>query len=262
MHQKHPPAKTAERVADDVGSAASKGATIKVANNKTNLRIPVRQHICTSVRFATFLGMRSRAHLHEAEAVSEFVPVSIVDQLNFREMFGRDAPVEVDLGCGEGTFLVALAAQNPDRNFLGIERLLGRVRSVCRKITRSNLENVRILRMESSYAVAHLVPAKAISVFHVLFPDPWPKRRHHRRRLFTTEFLSAIDRALEWDGLLHLATDDANYFRSIYKLVTTKPSFSVSAQATDFPMTAFEQKLAVNEAPIQRLLLRKVSPVI
>src|SRR6266576_1086977 len=107
--------------------------------------------------------MRSRAHLHQREPAIEFVPVSIVEQLNFREIFGRDAPIEVDLGCGDATFLVAMAAQNPDRNFLGIERLLGRVRVACRKIARSNLENVRILRLESSYAVAHLLPAGAIS---------------------------------------------------------------------------------------------------
>jgi len=206
--------------------------------------------------------MRSRAHLHEAEAASEFVPASIVEQLNFRAIFGRDAPVEVDLGCGDGTFLVALAAQNPDRNFLGTERLLGRVRSVCRRIARLNLENVRVIRMESSYAVARLLPPSAISAFHVLFPDPWPKRRHHRRRLFTTEFLDAIDCSLERNGLLHLATDDTDYFRSIYKMITIKPSFSISeGEAIEFPMTAFEQKLAVNGAPIQRLLLRKVSPV-
>lgn len=205
--------------------------------------------------------MRSRAYLHQSEAAIEFVPVSIVEQLNFREIFGRDAPVEVDLGCGDGTFLVAMAAQNPDRNFLGIERLLGRVRVACRKIARSNFENVRLLRLESSYVVAHLLPAGAISGFHVLFPDPWPKRRHNRRRLFTAEFLGAIDCALEPSGLLHLATDDADYFRSIYKMITTKSSFSISEEATEFPMTAFEQKLAGNGAAIHRLLLRKVSPV-
>jgi tRNA G46 methylase TrmB len=80
--------------------------------------------------------------------------------------------------------------------------------------------------------------------------------------LFTTEFLDAIDCALEPNGLLHVATDDADYCRSIYKMIAIKPSFSVSEEeAIEFPMTAFEQKLAVNGAPIQRLLLRKVSPV-
>jgi len=261
MHQKQPPAKIAVRVADGAGSARTGCATMKAANNKANFRIPVRQPICRNVRFVTLLRMRGRAHLHQNKAAIEFVPDSIVEQLNFREIFGHDAPVEVDLGCGDGTFLAAMAEQNPDRNFLGIERLRGRVGSVCRKIARSNLENVRILRMENSYAVAQLLPASAISAFHVLFPDPWPKRRHHRRRLFSAEFFDAIDRALEWNGLLHLATDDADYFRSIYKMITTKPSFSISKEPIEFPMTAFEQKLAANGAPIQRLLLRKVSPV-
>ena len=205
--------------------------------------------------------MRNHAHLHQSEAAIEFVPVSIVEQLNFREIFGRDAPIEVDLGCGDATFLVAMAAQNPDRNFLGIERLLGRVRVACRKIARSNLENIRILRLESAYAVAHLLPAAAISRFHVLFPDPWPKRRHQRRRLFTAEFLDAIDYALEPRGLLHLATDDADYFRSIHRIITVKSSVSISEEASDFPITAFERKLAGKGAAIQRLLLRKVSPV-
>ena len=214
-----------------------------------------------NVRFVALLRMGGRAYLQQDEAAIEFVPGSIVEQLNFREIFGQDAPVEVDLGCGDGTFLVAMGAQNPDRNFLGIERLLGRVRGVCRTIARSHLGNVRILQMENSYAVAHLLPASTISAFHVLFPDPWPKRRHHRRRLFTIEFFDAIDRALEWNGLLHLATDDADYFRSICEMIRTKPSFSIFEEATKFPMTAFEQKLAVNGAPIQRLLLRKVSPV-
>jgi len=205
--------------------------------------------------------MRGRAHLCDAEAAMQFVPTSIVDQLNFREIFGRDAPVEIDLGCGDGTFLVAIAAQNPDHNFLGIERLLGRVRTVCRSIARSNLENVRILRMESSYAVAHLLPAIAISALHMLFPDPWPKRRHHRRRLFTAEFLGAIDRVLEPHGLFHVATDDVDYFRAIQSVITTNSSFSVSEEAIHFPATTFEEKLTASGAPIQRLLLRKVSPV-
>ena len=115
--------------------------------------------------------------------------------------------------------------------------------------------------MESSYAVTHLLPANAISALHMLFPDPWPKRRHHRRRLFTAEFLGAIDRVLERHGLFHVATDDTGYFRAIQSVITTNPSFSISEEAIQFPATAFEEKLTASVAPIQRLLLRKVSPV-
>src|ERR1700742_4255009 len=86
----------------------------------------------------------------------EFVPESYFQALDLEPVFPRRAPLEVDLGCGDGSFLVALAKQNPQRNFLGFERLVGRVRSATRKIAHENLDNARVLRIESSYAVAYL----------------------------------------------------------------------------------------------------------
>jgi tRNA (guanine-N7-)-methyltransferase len=104
---------------------------------------------------------------------------SFVDRLDIEKVFGRSAPLQVDLGCGDGSFLCALAQRNPDQNFLGIERLLGRIRSAARKA--AMVGNVRLLRMESSYAVRYLLPAGLVETFYLLFPDPWPKRRHWRR---------------------------------------------------------------------------------
>ncbi|HEY2103320.1 MAG TPA: tRNA (guanosine(46)-N7)-methyltransferase TrmB [Chthoniobacterales bacterium] len=190
----------------------------------------------------------------------EFVPSSIVDPINFFEIFNRDAPVEIDLGCGDGTFLAARAATNPERNFLGIERLIGRVRAGCRKTTRLHLENVRILRMESSYAIAHLMRAESVSAVHLLFPDPWPKRRHQRRRLFTTEFTGAVHRALEIGGLFHVATDHAPYFQMIQKMIPID-LFSAVEDPLQFPLSRFEQNFTERQMPIYRLLLRKISPV-
>src|SRR6185295_6791385 len=86
----------------------------------------------------------------------ELVPENYFQPLELASVFPRSAPVEVDLGCGDGSFLVALAKRNPEHNFLGLERLLGRSRSACRKITHEGVTNVRVLRIESSYAVAHL----------------------------------------------------------------------------------------------------------
>ena len=123
--------------------------------------------------------------------VAEYVPENYFQVLDLKSVFPRCAPIEVDLGCGDGSFLVALAKQNPQRNFLGLERLLGRVRSACRKIACGNLGNARVLRIESSYAVEYLLPPNSVSVFYLLFPDPWPKRRHQRRRLVTEEFLES-----------------------------------------------------------------------
>src|SRR5947208_16346355 len=145
--------------------------------------------------------MRSRAKLHTDDAGDVLVPKSLTIALEFDKVFSRFAPVEIDLGCGDGAFLAALAQENPAHNFLGIERLLGRVRNVCRKVARLDLKNARILRMESTYAVANLLPAGSVTAFYLLFPDPWPKRRHHRRRAFTREFLFSIHRALVAGGL-------------------------------------------------------------
>jgi tRNA (guanine-N7-)-methyltransferase len=205
--------------------------------------------------------MRGRAKLHIDEAVVEYMPKSLTSVLEFDRIFSHLAPVEIDLGCGDGTFLAALARENPAHNFLGIERLLGRVRSVCRKVARLELQNARVLRMESTYAVANFLPADSVTAFHLLFPDPWPKRRHHRRRAFTREFLLAIHRALIAGGLFHVATDHADYFRQIERVIAANDIFAISREQNDFPSTSFEQKYVARGLPIHRLLLRKVSPV-
>jgi tRNA (guanine-N7-)-methyltransferase len=204
--------------------------------------------------------MRGRAKLQTDEAAVEYVSKSLTSALEFDKIFSRLAPVEIDLGCGDGTFLTALARENPAHNFLGIERLLGRVRSVCHKVARLELKNARMLRMESTYAVTNLLPAGSVTTFHLLFPDPWPKRRHHRRRAFTREFLLAILRALIAGGLFHVATDHADYFRQIEKVIAATDIFAISREPNDFPSSSFEQKYLARGLSIHRLLLRKVSP--
>lgn len=206
------------------------------------------------------LFMRGRTELHAEEASVEYIPKSLTARLNFDEIFGRRAPVEIDLGCGDGTFLTTLAAADPEHNFLGIERLLGRVRKVCRKVGREHLKNAHVLRVEAVYAVKHLVPAGTVTAFHLLFPDPWPKRRHHGRRAFTPEFLFSIHRALVAGGLFHIATDHADYFRQIENVIAATNTFAVSTEQYDFPATTFEKKFLIGGRLIQRVLLRKLSP--
>ena len=205
--------------------------------------------------------MRGRAELREEEALVEFFPKSLTEPLNWGEIFRCGAPIEIDLGCGDGAFLIAMARANPERNFLGIERLLGRVRKVCRKVAGKDLKNARVLRLEVAHAVSNLLPADSIAAFHLLFPDPWPKRRHHRRRAVTKEFLSCIHCALIGGGLFHIATDHADYFHQIQRVIAATHIFVVSAEQQDFPLTTFEQKFLSRGLSIQRLLLRKASLV-
>ena len=192
---------------------------------------------------------------------AEIIPANYFAPLSFDAIYGNRAPLEVDLGCGDGLFLASAAAANPARNFLGIERMPGRVRSAIRKIEVGGLSNARILEIELSYAVRHLLPPGSVAVFHLMFPDPWPKRRHSPRRIVTDDFLAALHRALARDGLVRIATDDNDYFREIERLAARSPRF-ITMTDCDGPVSpsTFEKRFRQDGLEIHRLVLRKVSP--
>ena len=184
---------------------------------------------------------------------------SLTEPLELEKIFGRKAPVHVDLGCGDGSFLCALAQRMPHKDFLGIERLLTRIRASARKA--STLDNVRLLRIESSYAVRYLLPVGSIERFYLLFPDPWPKRRHHRRRIMRPDFLKSIHAALQRDGGFYIATDDADYFDLINEMAQSHDGFATSNGAVDLPLSRFGRLFQQKGATIHSLELRKLSPV-
>ena len=195
-------------------------------------------------------------------AVIEPVPELQVARLDVAELFGRSAPLHVDLGCGDGSFLCAMAQQFPKRNFLGIERLTKRVEKVRHKADK--IENVRVLRADTLFAVRYLLPESSVETFYLLFPDPWPKRRHQFRRIFTRDFLDAIAVALERHGVLRVMTDQPDYFHQIERLSRAHVQFQTMPQSPEdfvFPVTKFERKFRDRGVPIYRLTLRKVSPV-
>jgi tRNA (guanine-N7-)-methyltransferase len=181
---------------------------------------------------------------------------SLTDRLNLEEIFGRNAPLHVDLGCGDGSFLCALAQRMPGKNFLGIERLLNRVRTSGRKAV--TLHNVRLLRMESSYAVRYLLPAESVETFYLLFPDPWPKRRHHRRRIVTPDFLNSLHVALKKHGVIYIATDHVDYFRKIKEIAESNPGFSIGGADVELPQSKFRVIFREKGAQIHWLALRKL----
>lgn len=147
-----------------------------------------------------------------AAELGELVPEDYFRRLVPTELFTGCSPLEVDLGCGDGSFALEMARQFPERNFLAVERLLGRVRKVCRRATKAKLENLRVLRLEARYTVEWLLPHASVSRLHLLFPDPWPKAKHHRRRLVQQEFLSALDTTLVPGGEFLFKTDHEEYF--------------------------------------------------
>lgn len=166
-------------------------------------------------------GTRNTAHMTEQALnilprpamAGELVPAEYFRQFGIDEIRCGERPLEVDLGCGDGSFLLEMARNYPEREFLGVERLLGRVRKVCKKITRQEIANARVLRLDSKYVVEWLLPEASISRVHLLCPDPWPKMRHHRRRLVQVEFLDAVRRALVPGGEFLFMTDHEEYFQ-------------------------------------------------
>jgi tRNA (guanine-N7-)-methyltransferase len=195
--------------------------------------------------------------------------------LDLSKLFGRTAPAQVDLGCGDGSFLARLADLYPTKNFLGIERLAYRAAQASRKA--AHVQNMRVLRMDTFHSLELLLPPQSIEAFYLLFPDPWPKRRHHRRRIVTTHFLNSIHRALDANGTLRIATDHLDYFQHIQRLVhisTALPGGLDGLKPSNFgrfemvdpgeinlPPTKFEMRFRAQNLPIYRLSLRKISPV-
>ncbi|MEO5719562.1 MAG: tRNA (guanosine(46)-N7)-methyltransferase TrmB [Chthoniobacterales bacterium] len=189
----------------------------------------------------------------------EIIPVDYFSPLAPGRIFSRSAPLEVDIGCGDGAFVVAQAERFPERNYLGLEKLAGRVWRACKKASRLSLTNVRFLRIDSSYAIQYLLPPASAEMVHLLFPDPWPKSKHRRRRMVTPEFLVQVHRLLVPNGRLRIVTDQQKYFEAIRALIAPEIFIeAVPAPEEEFPITTFEKHFLADGVAIHRLLLRKV----
>ncbi len=192
----------------------------------------------------------------------EYLPEDYLGPLQIDLLFPENAPgapLEIDLGCGDGAFLAALATRFSERNFLGVERLLGRVRKASRRAARAGLKNFRLLRIESHYFLRYLLSPGSASVLHIMFPDPWPKRRHQSRRLLQAEFLDAAHAALTDGGELRFTTDDLPYYTHALDVAAAHAGFAREPwdPGSKYPQTAFERAFRAKGQPIYRLLLRK-----
>jgi tRNA (guanine-N7-)-methyltransferase len=150
---------------------------------------------------------------------------SIVQRIALPKVFANAQPLEVELGSGDGSFLVERAKRTPGQNFIGIERLLGRIRKMERKARRAGLENLRGIRIESAYFLEHLLPPQSTTALHIYFPDPWPKRKHRRHRLINERFPALALAALAPGGTVYLRTDDQDYFSQMEEVFAAAPGF-------------------------------------
>ena len=190
----------------------------------------------------------------------EFVPAEYFRRMERGEILRPGRPLEIDLGCGDGRFLLEMAARYPERDFLGVERLLGRVRKVCKNIGKRGLENARVLRLESRYTAEWLLPLGSVCRLDLLCPEPWPKLRHHRRRLIQEEFLQAIWDLLEPGGEFLFKTDHPEYFDWAQEKVSAFGKFERLDWPEDaffYPKTDFQLLWESQGKSLQGLRLRK-----
>ena len=236
----------------------------RLRTSKRNRQDPVRScallhAVCDEAYDAPMEAGSAAETKQPPEDILGIFPTTILEQLSLPALFGNDHPVEVDLGSGPGSFLVEAAERFSERNFLGVERLLGRVRKTCRKAWHRGIRNLRVLRLEIDYTVRYLIPSNSIARFHLYFPDPWPKRRHVGRRIADAEFFEALWGALINSGEVWIKTDHHEYFEQIERLLARTEHRFVPTEWSDepYPVTDFEAEFLERNLRIYRLRLRK-----
>lgn len=175
-------------------------------------------------------------------------------------LFGRPAPVEMEIGTGKGRFLLESAAAHPDRSWLGLEIEPEYCALVRLRAARQGLSNVRIEPLDGREFVIRRVPPRTLAALHVYFPDPWPKKRHHKRRLVTPAFAAAAARALAPGGLMRIASDHAGYWDVIEEVLGHEPLLErlTEEEAGSWTCgTNYERKFAASGRPVFKAVFRR-----
>jgi tRNA (guanine-N7-)-methyltransferase len=205
-----------------------------------------------------------------ARTLKEYPTVSLKvedldGRIDFVRIFGRSGPVHIEIGTGKGTFLLKQAGAHPGYNFLGIEWARKYHRYAVDRIGRWDLTNVRIIRTDAAVFLADFIPDSSVDFFHVYFPDPWPKKRHHKRRLFCPVNFEHLIRCLKTGGQLNIATDHEDYFQVIQELINNEKKRlrethflpTAGADTGEWVGTNFERKYLKDQRPIYTIAVKK-----
>lgn len=179
-------------------------------------------------------------------------------------MFGRTAPLEVEIGSGKARFLIAAARACPEADFLGVERALAYYR-ICRdRLERLSVPNAFMVRADARIFVTGSLAPGSVRAFHVYFPDPWPKKRQKKRRLLDGVFLETLASRLEPGGILRIATDHPDYGAGLGSLIATVPAFEALPwdALPPPPPTNYALKYEAEGRPIWRFLARRAAPAL
>ena len=192
-------------------------------------------------------------------------PENLRGRIDFVQVFGRAGPVHIEIGTGKATFLLNEAQAQPGVNFVGIERANKYYRYAVDRVGRWGLTNVRIIRTDAAAFLADFVPDNSVDCFHIYFPDPWPKRRHHKRRFLSDANFEQLLRCLSSAGQLRIATDHADYFEEIQRLVEARRNqlqeiefvSAAGAEPGELTGTNYERKYIKDRRQIYTLALKK-----
>ena len=193
-------------------------------------------------------------------------PEDLDGKIDFVRIFGRSGPVHIEIGIGKAAFLLNQAKSLADENFLGIEWARKYYRYSVDRIGRWALKNVRIIHTDAAVFLADFIPDNSVDCFHIYFPDPWPKKRHHKRRFFCSANLEQLLRCLKPNGTIRIATDHTEYFKQIQQLLTAKAGRleeieflpSAGADQGEWVGTNFERKYLKEQRPIYTIAVKKI----
>ncbi len=217
---------------------------------------------CYSLYFGTSLQMARILKDYPSVALNA---EDLDGKIDFVQIFGRPGPVHIEIGSGKATFLLHQAMTQPQVNFLGIERSGKFYRYAVDRIGRWALSNVRLIRTDAARFLADFLPDSSVECFHIYFPDPWPKKRHHKRRFFCLANLEQLLRCLIPTGTIRIATDHAIYFEQIQRVLTAQDHRleeieflpTASANQGEWVGTNFERKYLKEQRPIYTIAVMK-----
>jgi tRNA (guanine-N7-)-methyltransferase len=180
-------------------------------------------------------------------------PERILESLDWVDVFGKAGPVEVEVGIGKGRFLLASAAARPDVLHFGIEWANKYLRIAESRARKRGLRNVRFARVDARELVERSIPSDSVSTYYVFYPDPWPKKRHHKRRFIRAETADHLARSLLPQGKLHVSTDHGEYWEVIQEVLDGHPAFQRLPDfgdetfpiGPDLPLTNYEAKYRI-----------------
>ena len=202
---------------------------------------PIRSYVLRQGRFSPG---QQRAY---AELLPRFGISYETKAVDFDQAFGRHAPVVVEVGSGMGETTARIAAENPGVDYLAIEVHAPGVGSLLKQVGEAGLTNVRVVRHDAVEVLRDMIPAGSLAAIHVFFPDPWPKKRHHKRRLLQPDFAMLAASRLAAGGMLHVATDWQEYADHVLAVLSATPGLANTVEGfaprpATRPQTKFEKR--------------------